>query len=325
MTTFQPPKFRLLLSCLLLLLVTDFSAGICLAGVELSVGSGMLSGYTQYEIGGKTIYPDSEAQYHFPVSRLRFPVDATMVKATGQISVEDRWLFSLEVATNITEDTGEMKDYDWGIYPGSDTDQLDIYSESDCEMETFQLDIKGRYQIGEFYFGHATAGDWRFVPAFGGGFKYQHFDFNTYDLDQWSPSHPDEGHVREGGKVLSYLAAYEIPYVELSWKLTYREKLSFDVGLAYAPWLNFRDRDDHLLRDRVSKADHHWNGSGAMVNSSVRYDLADNWFMNADLELVYLNSKGRTDVYDAGAWHHSITEKIQSRQTSIFISLGYRF
>ncbi len=325
MATFQPYVIRVLSGSFFLLLLAGFAVNDSWANVELSAAGGVMSGYSQYEIGGTTIYPSEVTEYHFPVSRLRFPVDSALVKVNGRVRAGEHWTFSLEMATNLTENTGEMKDYDWGIYSGSSPDQLDVYSESDCDMEFFQFDARGRYQITEIILGHSTIGSWRLVPALGGGFKYQHYDFSTFDLDQWSPSHPENESIRKSGKVLTYTAAYEIPYLELSCSLVLPEKLSFDVGLAYAPWLNFRDRDAHLLRDRVSKADHHWNGSAIMVNSSMRYDLENNWFVKADLELVYLQSEGRADVYDSGVWHHSIQERVESRQSSVCVFLGYRF
>jgi outer membrane protease len=325
-TCFQTHTFRLLLLGGFYVL---FGLGLAVndswAGFELSAAGGVMSGYSQYEIGGRTVYPSGVTEYHFPISRLRFPVDTALMKVKGLARAGEHWLFSLEMATNLTENTGEMKDYDWGIYSGSAPDQLDIYSESDCDMEFYQFDVKGRYQITELNLGYSSRGNWHLIPAVGGGFKYQHYDFSTYDLDQWSPSHPEIDAVHASGKVLTYIAAYEIPYLELSCSLILPDKLSFDLGLAYAPWLNFRDRDDHLLRDRVAKADHHWNGSGIMVNSSMRYDLEHNWFVTADMELVYLQSKGRSAVYESGAWHHSIQEKVASRQSSVSLSLGYRF
>lgn len=188
---------------------SSFLCVACLASVDFSVGGGYLAGETKYQIGGRTVYADgSQSSLHFPISELRFPVNSFVIKGQVDAQFAKKWTLMLNAETNLTDDTGDMEDFDWGVWPGSPTSQLDIYSESDTEMDMYALEGKLTYQIYEGYYGENKAypdsgnADLKFAYTVGLGYKYQNFDFEVYDLDQWYPSSPGTPHDRVSGKIL---------------------------------------------------------------------------------------------------------------------------
>ena len=322
------PTARMLLPILFVFLLISFPAR---ADVDVAFGNGFLWGYSQYQIGGMVHEDSGSTKYHFPISELRFPLNAVMFKTTVRADVGEKWQFSISGETNLTEDTGKMEDSDWGYYTGSPADQLDIYSESDTEMEAWLFDAKVAYTFFTSSRQWPAAGPGTkpaepfFSSAIGLGFKYQKYDFDVYDLDQWYPSTPHASHDRVSGRVLTYMAEYQIPYLELSMKMRPAAGLSCSLSLAYAPLLNFQDEDHHLLRSKVLKADHDWNGHGGFVQLAGTYRLPRNWFLQAEIEGQYLKSSGRANGYVNGEWAYSIEQKVQSEQYQALVQLGYSF
>ena len=293
------------------------------AEVELSAGHGVMTGYTQYEVGAPVYPAGSSSMTHYPFSRLKFPIDAVMFKGTARISFGDNWQVESSVATNISEETGDMKDYDW-LHSGN-PEQLDIYSESDTEMRTLLMDGKVSYRILQKTLpgGEDTSGSQpgELIGRIGVGFRYQFFDFDVSDTVQWDDVSGTPTVSRYSGKTMTYEAEYLIPYLHAGVALNLPPRFSLDAGLAWAPVINFRDWDNHLLRDKTQDADHNWNGSAFFATASCRYDLSRNWFVKADLEAAFLESEGRA-VQSTG---QSVRHEVESRQTSAYLLVGYRF
>jgi len=145
------------------------------------------------------------------------------------------------------------------------------------------------------------------------------------NVHQWDPSAPDQPHDRVSGLALIYEVEYQIPYLELSMEMDIANRFLLEIGLGYAPWINFKDKDQHLLRDKVNKADHDWNGDAAFARFKGRYNITSRWFVDLDLESLRIQSEGRSNAYFAGVWDHSIEHKIKSKQYSAYLSLGGRF
>lgn len=313
----------------LIMMVFCTAATSARAEIDLSLGGGYLSGDTQYRIGGKTVTADETYELHFPLSELVFPLDAYMLKADLGVTFRDHWSMRLSAATNLTRETGKMEDSDWGVWNDSET--LDIYSQSDTEMKALLLDGKVAYL---FYIGHSPQGDLvqargsraiRFSFGIGLGFRYQDFEFDVYDVDQWYPFDPELGHDRVVGKVIDYEVRYKIPYLEGSISMNVAERFQLDLAVGYAPMVDFQDKDRHLLRDMVSIADHDWNGKAYFINLKGRYQLSSRWYLEASFEAMQIESKGRMDDFIGGVWDHSIAHEIESHQYSSFLAFGCSF
>ena len=118
----------------------------------ITIGIGKLGGDTTYQIGGNYVTPLGSGQVHFPISELEFPLDVWMVSVEGSKEFAEKWKVSVGVKKNITSDAGKMKDSDWGAwylegYAWAEKDTLDIYSESDAELDALIMDINLRYRF----------------------------------------------------------------------------------------------------------------------------------------------------------------------------------
>lgn len=321
-------KYQFILICSFLF----FSTVSAMAGVDVSVSGGYLAGNTQYQIGGYTVLADGSAlNIHFPLSELDFPLDSYVVKGQIEADFADRWGLLLSAETNLTDDSGKMEDSDWGINEGSPTTQLDIFSESDTDVDMHAFEGKLTYQIYQGYYGENALSsdignsDLKFSYTVGLGYKYQKFDFDVSNLNQWYPSSPSTPADIVDGLVLKYEAEYQIPYLELGMKMTTPERFAMELAVAYAPLVDFKEVDQHLLRNLVSPADHDWNGDALMAHLNVRYNLTQSWFVKAEFEAMMIESEGRSQTYADGVFDHSIDHEVSSHQYRSYLTLGYSF
>jgi outer membrane protease len=306
--------------CLVLVSITHAEAA-----VSASIGTGYLAGDTQYQIGGRVIDADGVYEIHFPLSELKFPLDAFMVKGTVTVDFAERWSLMASGATNISDDTGNTENRDW-LTPNT----LDIYSESDTEMDALLLEGKVSYMFYQWYYGQASINgistrNIQFSYFTGLGYKYQKFDFEVSNLDQWYPTTPSTPHVHVSGLIATYEAEYQIPYLELSMEMKVAEKFLLEIGLAYAPFVDFQDEDQHLLRDKVNRADHDWAGDAMFVRLKGRYNFNPHWFLELDAEAMKIESEGESNAYFGGVWDHSIDHEVESEQYSAYLSIGASF
>lgn len=108
-------------------------------------------------------------------------------------------------------------------------------------------------------------------------------------------------------------------------KMTTPERFVMELTIGYAPLINFKDKDQHLLRNKVNIADHGWDGDALMANLNVRYNLNRSWFLKADVEVMKIESDGRSKAYFNGIFDHSIAHEASSRQYRSYLMLGYSF
>jgi hypothetical protein len=199
------------------------------SGIGVTLGVGKLNGYTKYQIGGTVDSPSGSTQVHFPISELDFPLDVYMVSAGVSRESQGKWKFGLDVKKNITGDAGKVKDSDWGAYylegyEWAEQNTLDIYSESDADLEALIIDIHLQY----IFYRKSV------LSLSGGlGYMYQNFNFELSNLDQWYPSSyyyfgEDLGHEYTSGKIGTYNVIYSIPYLEIATELNIKNKFSIE-------------------------------------------------------------------------------------------------
>ena len=297
------------------------------AGFNMSVGTGYLQGFTRYQLGGHFAYVNGpEGNNHFPISELKFPLDAPMLRVDLGTRIDNRLRLRLNGQTNLNERTGKMEDSDWVHAPG----QLDVFSRSDTEMRAWLVDGVAEYSIRELSFTDPDgSGKIYHSRYYGGlGFKYQKFEFDCSNLYQWWPSDPSRLPYSDPRLILKYEVEYQIPYLLLGIDMTDSGKLIRNLHLGFAPFLHVEDKDQHLLRGKTNTADHGWGGYAFFMGAEGRYELSRGWYLAGDLSLMVLESKGVSVATFSGAGavdNHSIDEKIKSQQISGFIRLGYDF
>ena len=293
-------------------------------GVDLTVGLGRLYGDTTYQIGGRVDSPSGSWVQRFPTSELEFPLYVYMASLGGSVQFVEKWKVSVGLKKNITSDAGTMKDSDWGsnydeISWWSDPDSLDIYSESDAELDAEIADINLRYKFFKKA-GWSLSG--------GLGYIYQNFEYDIYDLDQWYPSLNeyygyDIGHDRVSGKVLEYEVTYSIPYMEIGTQFTFKNKFSLEASLGYSPIVNVEDEDHHIVRSMVSKGD--CDGAALLWSLEGRYDITKNWFLTLGLDIKRIETDGKLLFVEGEYENHKIEQKIESNQVYTALTAGYAF
>ena len=290
--------------------------------VDLSVGTGTLRGHTTYRIGGTVNTASGSYGYHFPISELEFPLDVYVFSVRENVQFAEKWKVEGGVKCNLTKDAGKMKDSDWGYYylrgdAGAEQDTLDIYSESDAELNAFIWDINLGYSFYE-------KSNLSFIAGL--GYIRQKFDYEIRDLDQWYPSDSyyfgvDFPHDYVSGKVLEYEVTYSIPYVKIGTQLEIRDKFSVEASLGYSPIVRVDDEDQHLLRSKVNRGD--CDGDAILFSVEGRYDFPNNWFLTLQLDYTKIDADGESKAYFDDVYDHTIDLEIKSRQVYTILAVGY--
>ena len=279
----------------------------------ITVGIGRLSGDSTYQIGGRYNNPSGNGTYHFPISKLEFPLDVWLISAEESKEFVKNVTVSVSAKKNYTCDAGKMEDSDW-LTPANPS-QLDVYSQSDAYLDVLQLGIHVSCKFFE-------APHWSFTA--GVGYWYQNLDYECKLIKQWSPSGLSGYNYTGTGSVdLTYEVTYSIPYVEIGTQYTFNNKWSLDTSLGYSPIVHAEDLDVHVLRAKVSEGD--CDGNAILFSLKGRYAVSPNWFLALQLDYTYIKTDGRQKQYTDGAWSATIDQKITSEQLFGVLSAGYAF
>lgn len=281
----------------------------------LHVGVESLSGDNTYQIG----LPVTDSfgnvyQGHFPISELKFPLDAVFGVIKLNTVIKDRFVLDVVFKKNLTEPDDYLEDRDW--ITESNPGQLDIYSDSEVtRFDGLVLDIDFGYKV--------LCGEKGWVAA-GAGFMYQDFEWDTAGIRQWSPSgYPDFDYVGDGSLSILYEVNYKMPYLFLSGQLDLNPNFRINGRFAYAPWVDAEDRDQHLLRYKENRGS--YDGYAFMVAADAMYDFTQHWFMTGGVSHTSIDVDGEQNSSFFGYHDHTIQAEMESRQTAIYLTAGYRF
>ncbi len=280
----------------------------------ITVGIGGLSGDTTYQIGGRYVTPSGSGTYHFPISKLEFPLDIWMISVEESKEFATKNLkVSVGAKKNYTSDAGKMEDSDWLTV--ANPSQLDVYSQSDAYLDALILGISVSYRFLERQ-------HWSFIA--GVGYIYQNFDYECKLNRQWSPSGLSGYDYTGTGSVdLTYELTYSIPYIEIGTQYIFNNKWSLYASLGYSPIVHAEDLDIHVLRAKVSEGD--CDGDAILFSLKGRYTVSRSWFFALQLDYTYINTDGRQKQYTDGAWSATIDQEITSEQLFGALSAGYAF
>ncbi len=255
---------------LLLVAVCPLMAGDRME-IQLGPSIGFHSGTTSYEFLIRQQAPDpQQIQQVFTVrSKLEFPTDATMIGLNFRLRPKSdihKWSLNSAIATNVTDPNKVMTDSDWeGITNYFDVTQFS-YTESDVQMTMIKADL-------DFSMRLLRAGTFGFSLM--GGVQYQRIDQDIIGYDGWylpfdssafrflDTKVPQSG----TGTVLTYRLTTYQPYAGVRIYVDPESPFEAEADFGLGPVL-FSDRDDHLLRYKLSTAD----GDGLGIISSVRGD-----------------------------------------------------
>lgn len=329
---------------LLVFVVALGAAGPVAAGdshFELWLKSGMLSGDTTYTIGGA--WADNQGSFgNFQdrdhLSELKWPLDVVLVSLGGRAGV-GRFSVHGEIMKNATGDAGYMEDSDWGVYydefgsnpePGFNFSPTsnDIFSTSNTDLEALIVDIRARYAVWQ---------GTRFSTTVGLGWRYQKFSIVASDLHQYSPTFYTYGLDRVfysdpfgavvNGPGLDYEVTYTIPFAELSGLYRFGAMLSLEGSLGYSPLVQASDRDDHLLRSKLSEGSA--SGSAWLFDLKLRLQATKHWFAAVGVSGLFIDTSGTQEQrYYSGehlGYQATLDQTLTSSQTCGFLEVGYSF
>ncbi|MFO7569100.1 MAG: omptin family outer membrane protease [Smithellaceae bacterium] len=287
----------------------------------LWVSTGHQYGNVTYQIGGRVNDYAHGLSWDqtFPTSELTWPLNTV----TGQIGAELRLGRRGELRAfyqrNLTGHLGgKVEDSDWL----TQTMIPDIYSESETDFEGMTLDAGGRF----WFLDRRFNGDAFLALGIGAGLMYQNFKWEARNLDQWYPTRPEWGHDYVAGPIFTYQTKVWMPYAEIVIKSKVR-RFDFAASVSASPWMQIQDKDNHLLRAFIAKAD--TEGFGVKMAMEGNYHFTPRWFAGLRFNLLLFETKGvSTTIGYAGASagdYYDIEEKITSFQLDTMLTAGFRF
>ncbi|RME65273.1 MAG: omptin family outer membrane protease [Nitrospirae bacterium] len=285
---------------------------------ETSLGPqfGYLSGHTTYHISS---YSGSSGVE----SELEFPLRAALggLKLTAR---DEKMTLELGLMTNLTSGSGKLKDSDWltndldiqetgQAHPGKD-----IYSESAIDLRAliFEGSLKAKaYTIGPVVL----------LPRVGGAIQY--FEFSAYDTEQvgYGP-YASLYTVSVSGKTIDYNVTYFFFYLGPEFEVN-SEGLGLSAGVYFCPYVYATDRDDHLLRYKLSEAE--TDGTGYMAALSLYWTSQRGPEVSLKASYIKLDTDGtQTQTFYDGPYQgqtFSVDDTIKTEQWTGLLSVLWRF
>lgn len=290
------------------------------------VGWEFNGGRLYLDVGLQSAYFKGDTTYHidFPggASELEFPLKTFLLGPEVGLSYknpqnQEKIRLNVKWLTNIDDGSGKMKDSDW--LDGDGHSGLDIYSESKIKLKANIIDanlIYNFWPIKQLSIGPML------------GYKYQKFEYDVSDVDQvgYGPYAPGStGSV--SGKVLDYKVTYHIPYFGLSSDVLLGKKFQANIKLGYTPWATAKDRDDHILRYKLSEGD--TDGYACFANLNANWNFLPHWFLGVGGEYMKIHTTGTQHQYfyagPSVGKTYDVDDKTTSEQWLFSAMVTYRF
>lgn len=279
--------------------------------LNISLQSAYLKGDTTYHIS----FPGGESELEFPLKTFLLGPEVSLGYKNPQkqekIRLNVKWL------TNIGHGSGKMKDSDW--IEGDGHPGLDIYSESNIKLKANIVNVNAIYNF--WLIKNLSIG-----PML--GYKYQQFKHDVSNTNQvgygpWTPI----ATVYIPGKTLDYKVTYHIPYFGLNSDALLGKKFQANIKLGYTPWAFAKDKDDHILRYKLSKGD--TDGYAYIANLNANWNFLPHWFLIVGGEYMKIHTTGtqRQSFYEGPyvGTTYDVDDKITSKQWFFSAMVTYRF
>ena len=220
------------------------------------IQSAQFMGHTEYQIGTHT---------HFPLSHLKFPINASGI--TGQYYIEKpkAWHMVIEASFLGKKNAGIFEDFDY-IDENNPT-TLSHYATGDTTLNNaFHARLAWQKVIRII----ETTPQWVHTWLFGLGYRYQHIDMSVFNTRQQklNTSGTVTRESRESKVGLIYHLDYHMPHASIAYRLN-APWVSATVSWAHAPWVWTNDYDDHVFRNKRSTADASGTGSLKMIDIAI--------------------------------------------------------
>jgi outer membrane protease len=303
-----------------------FNMGVSLPQPAAEERSGFNGGRDYLDIGVRAGYLKGDSTYHISfdggASELEFPLKVFLIGpeiGLGHKNAKNQEILRLNLMwlTSITDGSGKMKDSDW--IDGDGQPGLDIYSESDIKLNANIIHVNMLYNFWPIR--NISIG-----PVV--GYKYQQFKYDVRNTDQvgygiYAPFYT----VSVRGKTLEYKVVYHIPYFGLNSDLLFLGKFQANLKLGYAPWAFAKDRDDHLLRYKLSKGD--TDGDAYFANLNATWNFWPHLYLTISGEYMKIHATGtQHQSFYAGPFvgtTFDVDDRITSKQWLFSTMITCRF
>ncbi len=329
------------------------------SNISLGIVGGYLTGYSTYHISFDndiSIGGHGESELEWPLNNFVWGLQATfnykgtMQDPTGpnRAGLRASWLTTAE------KDSDMMKDSDWiendigfidfnddGVVNGSsawatDNPGLDIFSESTTRVEGCTIfDVNYNYNF--FVWDYAALG----LLA---GFRYQHFSFSAYNLDEigYGPYGPGPFDLTlkddRNRRWIDYTISSQLPYIGTNTEFAWGE-LSVFAQYGYCGWGYLKDQDVHRYPDADEATGHDINmvsegetnrAQAHLVKAACRWRLGPQWSLDLGFDYTWLKAKKTiTEHNEVDGVEVSATEPIDelvSSESQLYtLSVHYLF
>jgi outer membrane protease len=289
----------------------------------IGLDAGYLRGDSTYHISSYSGSSGVESELAFPLRTFMAGVEVGVglrdADNRDKLKLHVRWL------RNIDDGSGKMQDSDWLtddqdiLTVGSPHPGKDIYSESDIKLNATIVDV------------NAVINAWQgprlnIGPLF--GYKYEKFVYDVSNTNQvgYGPYAPGYT-VFVPGKTLDYEVTYRILYAGVNADIFPDRMFRMNVMLGFSPWTSVEDRDDHILRSKLSTAE--TTGTAYLAAVSAEWAPSPRWLVKAGGEYTKINTTGtQHQSFYAGPYvgtTFDVDDKITSTQWFVLGGITYRF
>ncbi len=278
--------------------------------LQFSVGSSFLQGDDTYQIGGRYYSVSTgPGTLHFPLSELKFPANSRypILTAQWQPSVTTRLTASFG-EINRQDVVGLMLDSDWGVWAGSTATTLDIFSTSRTTLHLKDYRVKMEWLLGSDVTANPSASTW-----IGLSYRYQARSYLSSDIHQIYPSRLALAPIVVPGPVIQFDRTLQLPAVTLRGDvrgkpLPWLPEMVMSLGAEFAPFATVKDRDDHLLRSKLSITE--FSGHSISLSVNLTALLTSSISVSLGVEQSTLDVTGRQTQSQYGVGANSDTTVI---------------
>jgi len=282
-----------------------------------------LDAITSYGIGAVAYEISAEDMFDSVRSRLEFPIDGIYggvqgVYNTGKhLTGFQNISFGFKLISNLTDPDDDMNDFDWW------NERLVGDTKSEAESETVQLEV---FMRTDFVYRPD------FILSGVAGFRYENYKFDIYGLDGYYLPPIGDGSrasLDYDIRVLNYEMTHKLFYCGLEGQVPLSDSVTAEgravMGIGFAD-----DRDDHILRDKISTGEY-ITVTGEAAAYLIWYlssaDAAARFYIKGGLEAYVITGSGEQDQVfeDGSASFYGIDAELDMTLVTAAAMLGCAF
>lgn len=294
---------------------TPFGSFEDLSDSRFGLSIGRINGMTLFHISSYDLSGSGvESELEFPLDTILFGIEGSY-RNTGKRETGG-YLFRYALLTNLDGGRGKMKDSDWLTddldvsLVGSPHPGLDIYSESDIDLNALIIDLR-------LSFDASSEEEWDMGPLL--GLLFEKFSYDASNVVQVGYGPYAAGYSGSvSGLVLTYDVTYIVPFLGMHAAFHSPPSVRVLLDLGYSPWAMAEDRDDHVLRSKLSEASA--TGNAFLSTLAAQWEIGNRSSIELRGEYLRIDTKGSQNqtFYDgSGISFSGINDRIESEQFSV--------